>query len=80
MSTAAKTVDHMKILKDMGDGLLNRLYHFKGALLSKSKPSCLIDADTAKIRIKVEKKFPVLPETQKVSISDSSAAVKGAYM
>jgi len=66
MSTAAKTVDHMKILKDMGDGLLNRLYHLKGALLSKSKPSCLVDSDTAKIRIKIEKKFPLLPETQKV--------------
>lgn len=66
MSSAARTVDQMKILKDMGDGLLNRLYHLKGIIISKKKPSCLTDAETAKIRIKIEKKFPSLPETQKV--------------
>lgn len=66
MSSATKTIEHMKILTDMGNGLLARLYHFKGVIISKKKPACLSDAEITKVRIKVEKKFPQLPETQKV--------------
>lgn len=69
MSSATKTIEHMKILTDMGNGLLARLYYFKGVIISKRKPACLSDVDTGKIRLKLEKKFPQLPDTQKVHLT-----------
>ena len=66
MSSATKTMEQMKILQDMGNGLLNRLYFLKGNMIAKRKPGCLTDADTSKVRVKIEKKFPSMPEAQKV--------------
>jgi hypothetical protein len=66
MSTAIKTVEHMKILHDMGNGLLNRLYYIKVAFISKRKPQCLADPEWSKLRARMEKKFPGAPEAQKV--------------
>jgi hypothetical protein len=68
MSTPSpKPIERIAVLKYMGDGLLNRLYYLKGIMISKRKPACLVDTETIKVRVKLEKKFPQLPETQKVS-------------
>lgn len=66
MSTAIKTVEQMKILHDMGTGLLNRLYHLKGWFISKRKPQCLADPELSKVRARLEKKFPAPPAAEKV--------------
>ena len=66
MSSAPRTIERMKVLKDMGDGLLSRLYYLKGIYISKRKPACLTDAEMLKVRGKLEKKFPLQPETQKI--------------
>lgn len=59
----------MRILKDMGDGLLNRLYLVKGTLISTDKSKLLTDPELLVIRTKLEKKFPVAIEFNKVSVS-----------
>lgn len=50
----------------MGNGLANRLYYFKGTTIAKRKPQCLTDPEIAKLRAKIEKKFPTMPDPQKV--------------
>ena len=57
----------MIVLNDMAKVLLNRLYYLKSGIIAKKQVTCLLDADIAKIRLKLEKKFPALPDTQKVS-------------
>lgn len=67
MSSSAKSIEHMIVLNDMAKGLLNRLYYLKSGIIAKKQVTCLLDADIAKLRLKLEKKFPALPDTQKVS-------------
>lgn len=68
MNSATKAVEEMKILKDMGDGLLNRLYMLKSSLLSsETRSKFLTDPDLLLIRSKIEKKFPLAIEFNKVS-------------
>lgn len=67
MNTSTKSAEEMRILKDMGDGLLNRMYFVKGQLLSSEKSKFLTDAELLLIRGKIEKKFPLAVEYSKVS-------------
>jgi hypothetical protein len=73
MSTTTKSVEEMRILKDMGDGLLSRIYYAKGILMSNEKSKFLSDVDLTIVRSKIEKKFPLAPELNKVMLLYSLA-------
>lgn len=61
-----KTVEHLKVLNDLSDSLCNRLYHLRSELIGRNKRfSCLTDTEIAKIRARLEKKFPSLPHESK---------------
>ena len=64
---ATRSAEEMRLLKDMADGLLNRMYFVKGQLLSNEKSRYLVDAEILLIRGKIEKKFPLAVEYNKVS-------------
>ena len=69
MSSVTKVVETMHVLKDIGEGLLNSIYTAKSRLVANdTKPVSFQDAEIMKIRSKIEKKFPALPDTQKVTL------------
>lgn len=61
-----KTVDGIHIVNDMAEGLLARIYLAKGKLLLPEFSALLNDPEMLKIRFKLEKKYPILPDFQKV--------------
>lgn len=66
MNSTTKSVEEMRILKEMGDGLLNRQYHIKSLLLTADKPKLLSEPEFLVVRTKLEKKFPATIEFNKV--------------
>ena len=50
----------------MGEGLLSRLYFYIRKLKSNDKAPVLISKDFSRVRAKVEKSFPDIPEFTKV--------------
>ena len=66
MNITMKTVEHLKVLNDLSASLCNRLYHLRSELIGRNKRfSCLTDTEIAKIRARLEKKFPSLPHESK---------------
>ena len=60
-----KIAEKLSILKDFGEGLLNRLYKTQRTL-TVNKPSFLSDPQTTKVLAAVLKKFPDVANVDKV--------------
>jgi hypothetical protein len=60
-----------KILTDMAQGLLRRIYLQNSILQSaqNERPTFLADPELTKIRSKIEKAFPELPDLSKVGVT-----------
>jgi hypothetical protein len=67
MNNLAKHVERMQSLLDIGDGLLHQLYYFRAKIVSNDVYSWVTDSGFSKVRAKLEKKFPLLPDLSKVS-------------
>ena len=64
---SVKCLEEMKIMTDMGEGLLRKIFLIKGKqLVSMEQSPYLTDIELSKIRLKIEKKFPAKPDFQKV--------------
>ncbi len=61
------TVFRTKILIDMAQGLLRRVYKMTHFLNSNKRPNFLSDPDISKLRLRVEKAFPESIDLTKVS-------------
>lgn len=55
-----------KILIDMGEGLLSRLYFYIRKLKTNDKAPVLVSKEFSRVRTKAEKSFPEIPEFTKV--------------
>jgi Membrane-associated apoptosis protein len=63
----SKIVERFAYLKDVGEGLLHRLYYSKYYFATdKTRPSWLKDATTSKLVRALVAKFPDFPDTEKV--------------
>ena len=77
----SKLVESFLLLNRFGDGLLHRMYHTK-KWLSRSKGSLLFHSDKniARVAELVTKKFPELPEIEKVGGHEEFIAQTGKLM
>ncbi|KAJ1433643.1 hypothetical protein B484DRAFT_429491, partial [Ochromonadaceae sp. CCMP2298] len=75
-----RAVEQLTMLVGMGPGLLNRLYLLKSDAVAKNKAPCLSDADVGRVRGKLEKYFPALPDTLKLQGWDQFSAMAGAVV
>ena len=66
MNNVVKHVEHMQALLDIGAGLLNQLYYVKIKTVTNDAYDLVSDSIFAKVRAKLEKKFPLVPDFSKV--------------